>query len=263
MLVLHGIDPDAVKLRRGFGEDLEVIIAESAPGAGDGGQITVRNSADFSAIGIESIEFDDGTVWDRYEDFDTLFQRNQATEGNDRLVGTSGDDEIAGLGGQDLLIGGDGDDTYLYTRGDGSDRIDDQGFSAADELRIAGYASDEVTFARRGYDGLDLVIRLGEPGDEILVVGGLDPANSNYVESVTLTDSGTTYDLDDIRALLLVDVATDGNDIVVGHPATTCWSARRATICSAAGRVTTAMIMRRAMATTGSAMSATATIRSG
>ena len=216
VLVLHGIDPDAVKLRRGFGEDLEVIIAESAPGAGDGGQITVRNSADFSAIGIESIEFDDGTVWDRYEDFDTLFQRNQATEGNDRLVGTSGDDEIAGLGGQDLLIGGDGDDTYLYTRGDGSDRIDDQGFSAADELRIAGYASDEVTFARRGYDGLDLVIRLGEPGDEILVVGGLDPANSNYVESVTLTDSGTTYDLDDIRALLLVDVATDGNDIVVG-----------------------------------------------
>ena len=217
MLVLHGIDPDAVKLRRGFGEDLEVIIAESAPGAGDGGQITVRSSSDFSAIGIESIEFDDGTVWDRYEDFDTLFQRNQATEGDDRLVGTSGDDDIAGLGGQDLLIGGDGDDTYLYTRGDGADRIDDQGFSSADEIRIAGYAADEITFARRGYDGLDLVIRLGEAGDEILVVGGLDPANSvNYVESVTLTDAGTTYDLDDIRALLLADVATDGNDIVVG-----------------------------------------------
>src|SRR5262249_15929566 len=137
VLELRGISPTAVNLRLGPGNDVDVIIAESAPGAADSGQVTVVKG--FDNAGIDRIVFDDGTVWN-YQDFDALFQRNQATESNDRLVGTSDDDELEGLGGQDLLIGGFGDDTYLYARGDGADTIDDRGDSDGDSLQIAGYA---------------------------------------------------------------------------------------------------------------------------
>jgi|GEM_PF-2436836 len=218
-LELHGIDPADVVLQAGFEDDLEIIIAASALDAGDEGRITVRNGADeYGRYGVERIVFDDGTEWLR-DDFAALIEGNEPTQGNDLLDGTTGDDILAGLAGNDLLRGGDGNDTYLYSRGDGADTIQDGGRDAADVLEISGYAADEVTFTRRGYDGVDLVIRLADTGDEIVIINGLDAGSDDQIESIVLTDGGITYTLEDVKAALLENVATAGDDIIVGTDA--------------------------------------------
>ena len=214
-LNLFGITPDQVALRRGSQNDLEIVIAESTQGAGDSGLITVRDSFEnTSTHGIESIQFEDGTVWTR-ANFETLADRNLATPGNDRLTGTTSDDVLAGLAGDDLLIGSDGSDTYRYSRGDGKDTIHDQG-SGTDLLEITGYARSELVFDRRGADGMDLIIRLTEQDDEITIIGGLDGSTSNSIESITLIDEGLSLTLADIQAELLINSATDDDDIIIG-----------------------------------------------
>ena len=212
---LVGITPDEVKLQRGVDNDLEVIIVESAPGAGDGGRITARASFTGTASpGIESIAFDDGTVWLRAA-FESLADRNQATVDADRLTGTSGDDTLQGLAGDDLLIGLTGSDTYQYARGDGKDIIRDSG-SGVDQLVISGYARSEVIFDRRGIDGEDLVIRLSESSDEITIIGGLGTNETDRVETITLVDDGLTFTIAEVQAELLLNTATDQDDIIVG-----------------------------------------------
>ena len=209
-LRLVGIDPATVRLRDGYDGDVDVIITDSAPDAGDAGRVTIRQNR------IDEIVFDPeyATVWNR-DDFDTLFDRNLPTEGDDRLIGTGAGDTLDAMGGDDYVTGGQGDDLYVYTRGDGRDTIRDEGYGT-DTLEITGYARDEVTFARRGYDGLDLVIRLSEAGDEIIVVNAFAEDGADRIETVTLVDEGLPFTLADIRAELLASTATDGDDIVVG-----------------------------------------------
>ncbi|WP_299288283.1 tandem-95 repeat protein [uncultured Tateyamaria sp.] len=213
-LELRGVDPGEVTLKGGFESDLEIIIADSSPGAGDGGRITARSSiTTFTGRGIESIAFDDGTVWTRTE-FADLAASNTATPGNDRITGTSGADTLDGLGGDDRLIGGDGADLYLYTRGGGADIIDDR-LGVANSLQIAGYAAEDVTFTRRGIDGPDLIIRLTDLGDEITIVDGLvDGATA--ITSITLSDDGTTFDLSQIEEALVQAQSSDEADVIVG-----------------------------------------------
>ncbi len=214
-LRLIGIDPNDVKLQRGVDNDLEVIVVESAPGVDDSGRITARASfTGTSSRGIESIVFDDGTVWLR-ADFETLADRNQATVGADRLTGTTLDDTIEGLAGDDLLIGLDGADTYRYTRGDGKDTIRDSG-SGTDLLEISGYTQSEVTFDRRGIEGKDLVIRLADEGDEITIIGGLDGSAADRIETIALLDDDLTLTLAQVQAELLLNQATSGDDLIVG-----------------------------------------------
>ena len=157
-LNLIGITPDQVQIRRGVDDDLEVLISETAQDAGDGGRVTVRGSfVAGNTVGIESIAFEDGTVWTRAE-FEPLAARNVATQGDDRLEGTSDNDVLEGLGGDDLLVGGIGDDVYRFAKGDGQDLIRDNG-DGSDTIEISGYALSELSFTRRGRDGQDLIVR--------------------------------------------------------------------------------------------------------
>ena len=48
-----------------------------------------------SSVGIQTVRFDDGTVWTRAM-FEQLASRNIATPGDDRVTGTTGADDIAG-----------------------------------------------------------------------------------------------------------------------------------------------------------------------
>ncbi|EFL88196.1 tandem-95 repeat protein [Ahrensia sp. R2A130] len=221
-LKLVGIDPSDVSLRIGFddgrstggGADLNVIIAPTITDGIDGGRVTVRNSLDSDDTrGIEAIVFDDGTVWQR-SDFATLIGRNIGTGNDDLLIGTTGDDDLTGLGGNDSLLGGEGDDTYFYSRGDGLDSIEDASGST-DRLEIAGYALSELTFASRGLEGSELIIRLAQFDDEITIIGGLSNG-ANRIEQIVLSDSGETLSLNDIRAIMLAQSASDSNDTILG-----------------------------------------------
>ncbi|MEM8750673.1 MAG: calcium-binding protein, partial [Pseudomonadota bacterium] len=224
-LILHNIDPGTVTLKEGYDPgapaipDLQIVIAESVDGLGDGGQITVRNSSNASnGRGVERIEFDDGTIWLRNE-FPTLIQRDDATAGNDRIEGTEEADELAGLAGDDSLEGRGGSDVYLFNRGDGRDLIFDEGLgqnSPADILRIGGYQDEEIIFERRGLEGDDLIIRFIGTDDRITIIDGLNARRSHTIESFELTDAGTVLSLDDVRDQLLESAATGGSDVVQG-----------------------------------------------
>ncbi|WP_375411246.1 calcium-binding protein, partial [uncultured Bradyrhizobium sp.] len=85
-LTLHGVDPAAASLVRN-GNDLTLIIAESAPGAGDGSSILLKAELDdFFSQGVENIAFDDGTLWTQ-ADLRVKLLAQASTSGNDTING--------------------------------------------------------------------------------------------------------------------------------------------------------------------------------
>ena len=64
----------------------------------------------------------------------------------DQLNGTAGNDLLVGGTGNDHLEGGEGNDTYIFSKGDGEDRIFDAN-GVADEVRL-GHESIDVVFER-------------------------------------------------------------------------------------------------------------------
>lgn len=131
---------------------------------------------------VEKITFADGTTWDTKtihdkahnmsgtEDNDTLYVNDKAAttfrglggndtivggiandllygdDGNDTMYGYEGDDILIGGTGNDNLSGDEGDDTYVFSKGDGEDRIFDAN-GLADEVRL-GHESIDVVFER-------------------------------------------------------------------------------------------------------------------
>ncbi|WP_205910250.1 calcium-binding protein, partial [Rhizobium sp. FKY42] len=127
-IVFTNINPSDVTLVR-EGNDLRILIAESAVGAGDGGSILAKESVnENSNRGIESVAFSDGTVWTRADigmkiaDTTTTIVIN-GTVDDDTLNGTGQNEAFLGGLGNDLLNSGAGSDTFIYSYGDGSDRI--------------------------------------------------------------------------------------------------------------------------------------------
>ncbi|WP_367714279.1 tandem-95 repeat protein (plasmid) [Nitratireductor sp. GISD-1A_MAKvit] len=220
-LELRGIDPATVRLREGHDGDLEVIIGESAQNAGDGGRITLVDSASLYGRGISSITFDDGTVWWRNhydsesgiyrQDFiDLMAGSTGTTEFNDRFEGTDNADTIEGRGGDDLLIGKGGDDTYVFNRGDGRDTIRDTGA----KIVIGGYDRDEVTFSRQGQFGLDLIVSFAGGEDRILVENVFEQGGGSVV--VEIVDAGVSLSMADILAEIIANQASDDDDLIIG-----------------------------------------------
>ncbi len=215
VLQLRGIDPSSVLVRRGVGDDLDLLIAESAAEAGDAGRVTIRNSfLSGSLAGVEAIQFDDGTVWTRPM-IESLAVRNVATPGDDRLTGTSAADDLAGGAGDDYTSGGLGNDVYRFTLGDGSDTIRDFG-DGQDRIEISGYARSEVSFSRRGRDGQDLIIRLGLAGEFITVINGLSNSAIDRIENILLVSTGETISIETIRNSLEFGSASEGDDQIIG-----------------------------------------------
>ena len=161
--VLEGLNPSAVSVARS-GNDVRVIIAESAPGAGDGGSILLKDSVnDWFGQGIEQIQFADGTVWSR-ADIRTMLISAAGTPGDDVITGSSSSDIIAGGHGNDTINGNGGADIYIYNRGDGNDIIADNATdNVVDTLTVTGISPSQVSLVRNGVD-VTLVIAESAPG---------------------------------------------------------------------------------------------------
>ncbi|MFZ5755551.1 MAG: VCBS domain-containing protein [Pseudomonadota bacterium] len=131
------------------------------------------------------------------------------TPGADALAGTSGDDTLEGLAGADELAGGLGNDRYLWSIGDGDDRIADTG---GDDTLVfgTGLSLSDVSFTRDADTG-DLHVGVaGVPAAELLALAWEDPAAR--IEAVEFVDSGVRHDL----AVLLEDAplaASDSGDV--------------------------------------------------
>ena len=86
-----------------------------------------------------------------------------------------GADVLDGGAGDDYLSGGGGDDVYVFSRGDGNDRISDGGGSpAANRIRLLSANPDEARLARAGGD---LVVSFGSGFDSITVEGHFSSPN--------------------------------------------------------------------------------------
>jgi Ca2+-binding RTX toxin-like protein len=97
-------------------------------------------------------------------------------DGADLLRGGDGDDLLTGGLGEDDLDGGRGSDAYVWTLGDGDDRIRDEGgrFDGIDELRLVGVDPGDVVFTRlrdsgEGYPYDSLQITILSTGEVITI----------------------------------------------------------------------------------------------
>lgn len=114
--------------------------------------------------------------------------------GADVLDGGDGHDRLLGGGNGDVLRGGPGNDTYVFTRGSGVDRIDNQDAAGIDTLLFDDpIATADLWFARQGSD---LVLTRSGTTDRVALAGW-------YTDERQRVDR---FVLDDEYALIAADV---------------------------------------------------------
>jgi Ca2+-binding RTX toxin-like protein len=119
-------------------------------------------------------------------------------DGADTITGNTGNDTITGGTGNDILAGGAGVDTYVYRKGDGSDKID-TGTGAGTAGAVDKLVLDGINFAdvRLSHKGADLFIDIGT--DRITVANWYATtanAANNRLASIQFDDK--TMSTDDI-----------------------------------------------------------------
>ena len=181
-LRLKSIAVSDVSLTRGTGADIgdvTLVIAESMVGAGDSGSIRLKKNLDedFNR-GVETIAFDDGTVWTR-ADLRVKLLAAASTSGNDTIVGFNTADTITPGAGDDTIATGFGNDIIEFGPSWGHDTIADftPGAGSDDVIRFKGI-NGVKTFA----DVLAVAKEIG--GDTVIAP---DANTSLTLENVKLT----------------------------------------------------------------------------
>jgi Ca2+-binding RTX toxin-like protein len=217
-LVLQGINRSAVALSRNGGH-VTLAIAPSAPGAGDGGSILLKDNLheNFSR-GVDQIAFEDGTVWSG-ADLRLMLLAEASTTGDDVIVGFNTAGTITGGLGNDQLDGSGSNDTYVYARGDGNDTIT-EGVSngTGDGLVLEGVNPSAVSLSRNG-GHVTLVIAPSAPGagdgGSILLKDTLHENFGRGVDRIDFAD-GSSWSRADLRTRWLATMSTDGDDVIDG-----------------------------------------------
>lgn len=224
LILGDGISPGDVSFAYD-GQDLLINFANSDD------QLRFTNWGKYSQRPLQTIEFQDGTVWGS-EKLAELIPDSLAeggltnaltlvsesadktvigTTGNDyilgqvsddQLYGGAGNDTLAGGIGNDSLNGGAGTDTYIFSFGSGQDVIStgDSASSAVDILQLnADYIEPQyIWFAQTGND---LAINLLDTGDSVTVSNWYSGGGNHLAE--IRTTSG--YVLLDSQVQNLVD----------------------------------------------------------
>ncbi len=182
----------------------------------NGDSITIRNTLNGSAQDqIELITFDgDGTTF-TMADIRAILIAQQQTAGDDNVQGLSFDETFEAGTGNDFVSGGDGSDTYVFNMGDGQDVIQDNGFFDTDVLDIRGYSSTDASFAVDPGDNNSLIIRFAN-GDSITIRNTLNGSAQDQIELITFDGDGITYNMTDIRTLLITQQQTSVHDSITG-----------------------------------------------
>ncbi|WP_211253596.1 calcium-binding protein [Alkanindiges illinoisensis] len=140
--------------------------------------------------------------------------------GNDTIFGEAGNDTIQGGSGNDLLDGGSGNDTYLFSRGDGQDVInnidnDSGNTGKLDKIQFeAGISASEVSVKRVNNH---LLLMINNSADQI-TVNDYFIANSAMtplrMDQIVFAD-GTIWTVDDIK--IKAQQGTDQADQLYGY----------------------------------------------
>ncbi len=156
-LVLGDINPADVELSI-VGADLIIRVLSTGE--------TITSSSFFDVygydnnrVGVDLIQFADGTLWDRAAMQERAWIRG--TDDRDELASSAGTDNIFhGRGGDDVVVSalfggsGNGSDTFLYESGDGNDAIVDESrdFDEIDTLHLVDLNAADVQLSRIGDD---------------------------------------------------------------------------------------------------------------
>jgi Ca2+-binding RTX toxin-like protein len=136
--------------------------------------------------------------------------------GDDAINGAAGADSLTGGLGNDILTGGGGADTYIYTRGDGDDRIiDGYGPSESDKLVLGvGLNAADVILSRSTSDLDDVTLSFrGQAGSIFLDEQFSGPGYG--IEQIVF-GNGIGWIAADIRAAYIARIQTAGNDTIYG-----------------------------------------------
>jgi Ca2+-binding RTX toxin-like protein len=172
---------------------------------------------------IEYFDFADGS---RLTISDIEAKTLIGTVGNESLKGfLSSNDLIDSKGGNDSLSGLSGDDTYLFGRGYGVDTILDHNgdgvVGSADRVLFgAGITQNDLTFARSGTGGTDLLISIKGTTDQLIISAGLWADTNNRVQDGDRIEyfdfaDGSRLSISDIEAKTLI--GTVANETIKGY----------------------------------------------
>ena len=207
---------------------------------GQGDQITLQSAEILDEHGVHSIEFADGTVWDRHaldarlvstplrgSDWDDWLQGTRIDDlilggaGDDFIDGGAGNDVLNGGTGDDFIAGGSGSDTYVFSRGDGKDWVNDQTYHGPNGdlfdhniIRFTDIRPSDIDFVQ--LSGWDWVIGYGGQEDEIVLINAERPLHG--VQAVHFAD-GTVWSRSELKALIVHEneiVGTHNNDTLYG-----------------------------------------------
>ncbi|MEH6528115.1 MAG: Ig-like domain-containing protein, partial [Sneathiella sp.] len=120
-------------------------------------------------------------------------------DGNEILEGGYGADVLEGGVGDDTISGGQGADSYIFTRGDGQDVIDDNASDGASDTLVldTGIDHDQLWFEQTGDD---LLISVIGTSDQITVENWYAAAD-NKIEGIETSD-GQVTDITGVEALV-------------------------------------------------------------
>ena len=137
----------------------------------------------------------------------------------DQLNGTAGNDLLVGGTGNDLLEGGEGNDTYIFSKGDGEDRIFDA--NGVDTIQFGeGISPDDIVakVIRDSSGCVNLELSVKGTDDKITVYQHFGNSYNSYretpdyqIEKVVFAD-GTTWDLKTIHDKAHNMSGTEGSD---------------------------------------------------
>ena len=184
---------------------------------GGGDSIRVVNSLhDNSNDRIELIRFLESAIDYSMADLRARFVLEQQTNLDDTISGYPFADILEGGLGDDLMIGNDGSDLYRYSKGDGADVVEDNGYADNDTLEITGYNFADAVFIRVP-NSTDFIIDFGG-GDSIRIVNSLHDNANDRIELIRFLDSATDLSMSDLRVHFVLEQQTDLGDAISGFP---------------------------------------------
>lgn len=136
-------------------------------------------------------------------------------------IGSAGDDVLSGVGGSDSLFGGKGDDilqggtgfdTYIFSKGDGNDVIEDSDEDVYDHDALSFKEGISVSDLKLSKRAQDVIVSYNGGADSVTLAGWLDSERATAVNFNDLSSANIISGTDESNYL----VGTDGDDIFLG-----------------------------------------------
>ncbi|WP_236759713.1 calcium-binding protein [Agrobacterium tumefaciens] len=207
LVLTGGITSDEVVLTRSgeTNEDLTISFKN------DAGSIVIERQ--FHAWnytgGVESIRFEDGTVWSKAEIRNQMLSARSGAS-DEIIEGTTENDLFLGSAGNDILRGDSGEDRYSLNLGNGHDEIIDSAGSSDTLTFGAGILAKDVTVERVGNS-----VKLAYSTTDSVTLIDLFASDTSGVDTVQFQD-GAVWSRNTIAQKLVESQQTDGNDVIAG-----------------------------------------------